>query len=510
MLINTRYRQFNLRAVDVFYVYAYIAIFIILVKTLPNKLIHPDVLQGAFVIGALGTWRWGWWLLNYFRSLYFANIKFPRMRKAANEVWDAGWRPNHVHYLMTTFYENPDTTDKFLQSIVREVKSVAVPSTLWVGLGAKYDEDFIRKWFAKISEELPLEVVFLHQNQPGKRAAIGLLLRALSRHGVGDDDYVFLMDGDSIMNEGAVRKTLSVFAAYPKFTAITTDEEVVMVGPEWTEKWLTLRFAQRRMWMQSHAVSDKVLTLTGRMSAFRAKPITEKEFIRNMEADHLYHWFWGSFRFLSGDDKSTWYTLLKNGHNMTFLPDVMVYTIEYIDGYGVKRARDNLVRWSGNMLRNGMRAIMLGPRKVGLYVWWCLIDQRLNIWTSILGFCTAISVSIFIESSFIFTYLLWVMFTRFIVGATLWTYSDRIRISYPFILYVNQLTTAFIKFYIMFRLPVQSWANRMAQKSGHELLKKPLMRIFPVYMTCFYFTVLIFGILLLAGILKLPNISQIL
>ena len=63
--------------------------------------------------------------------------------------------------------------------------------------------------------------------------------------------------------------------------------------------------------MQSHALSERVLTLTGRFSVFRATHIVGHEFIRLQEADYLDHWLWGKFRFLSGDHKSSWYALLQ-------------------------------------------------------------------------------------------------------------------------------------------------------------------------------------------------------
>ncbi len=97
------------------------------------------------------------------------------------------------------------------------------------------------------------------------------------------------------------------------------------------------------------------------MSCFRAEHIINEEFIRLQEADFLNHWLWGTFRFLSGDDKSTWYTLLKYGVRMTYVPDANGTTIEVVEGNGYRRMVENLRRWSGNMLRNGARAIVLGP-----------------------------------------------------------------------------------------------------------------------------------------------------
>ncbi len=508
-VLKGQYRNHDIRAYDLLNIYLFCVTFYLLSQVLPNILNDSTSTRGIILIGIIGAWRWGWWVVNFARSVYFGKVMFPRMRAKANRVWGEGWRPRHVHFLATTFHEDQNTTYRFLESIVRESRDMNVPCTLWFGLGSKTDEKAIKEWFAAFKGDAPLEVILIHQNQPGKRAAIGLLLRALSRRTVGQDEIVILMDGDSIMTEGATRKCTSLLAAYPNYKALTTDEDVVTVGPEWVNKWLTMRFAQRRMWMQSHAVSNKVITLTGRMSVFRAEPLVDKDFIRTMEADHLDHWFWGSFRFLSGDDKSTWYSLLKSGAEMTFVPDVMVYTIERIEGLGLKRCRDNLLRWSGNMLRNGMRAILLGPRQVGAYIWWCLIDQRIAIWTMLAGICTAISMTLFVRHDFIFTYILWVMFTRFLVSIMMFFYSDRYHISYVPMLYINQLCAAFAKVYIMFRLPMQSWTNRMMQTAGQDLLSRPFMRFFAAYMNSFSIVLLILFVLFFTEILKWPNFLQV-
>ena len=144
-------------------------------------------------------------------------------------------------------------------------------------------------------------------------------------------------------------------------------KKLFVMGQLGCETWLLMRFAQRRIAMQSHALSKKVLTLTGRMSVFRAKHLASLKMIRLLEADHLEHWLWGEFRFLSGDDKSTWYYMLLQNAKMLYVPDAMVYTVEFIEGTGLDRMVQNFRRWSGNMLRNGSRALALGPHKVGFF-----------------------------------------------------------------------------------------------------------------------------------------------
>src|SRR4029079_15278144 len=122
---------------------------------------------------------------------------------------------------------------------------------------------------------------------------------------------VVFMDGDSIILPGAMEKCTPLFATNPELGAATTDECGIVNGPKWICDWTEIRFAQRRIAMQSHSLSRKVLTLTGRLSIFRGGVAADPEFIRTLEADHLDHWLWGRFRFMSGDDKSTWYSLMR-------------------------------------------------------------------------------------------------------------------------------------------------------------------------------------------------------
>jgi glycosyltransferase Alg8 len=71
---------------------------------------------------------------------------------------------------------------------------------------------------------------------------------------------------------------------------------------------------------------------------------------------------------------------------MLYLPDTQVVTLEYPLAKGLLPATTKLMlRWFGNMLRANSRAIALGPRRIGLFAWWCLIHQRLSMWTPLLG-----------------------------------------------------------------------------------------------------------------------------
>ncbi len=146
------------------------------------------------------------------------------------------------------------------------------------------------------------------------------------------------------------------------------------------------------------------------------------------------------------------------------LPDAMVYTIEVIEGSAVERQIQNLRRWSGNMLRNGPRAIALGPRQVNPFIWWCVVDQRIAMWTMLVGPITAIYAAVFAPDLLV-TLFLWFILSRVILALWLFRYARRPDLTWPFILYVNQVLNACVKVALLFRLNRQVWANRGNQKS---------------------------------------------
>ncbi len=438
----------------------------IFLSLVPNSIWNPEAREFVYAIGIIGIWRYGWWFNHWMRALIYERITYPRKRDLAAELWDSGWRPRHIHVQMTTFREHREISEAVIRSLVREFREAGVPATIWLGSSEREDEEKIARHLKLVGGDLDITLRIIRQNQPGKRVAIALILRAMSRAGLSKDDLVIFMDGDFVFHPGMVRKCTPLFALDPELHALTTDEHVLVRGPGWMQSWLNMRFAQRRLAMCSHALSDRVLTLTGRCSMFRAEHITSHEFIRLQEADFLDHWLWGEFRFLSGDDKSTWYTLLKRGVKMTYVPDAEGTTIEVVEGSGTKRMVENLRRWSGNMLRNGQRAIMLGPRAMPFFIWWCCVDQRLAMWTMLFSPMLALAGAFKLGGGYVVAYLLYIALTRALLSIVLFTYARRVDLNYIWCLYVNQLLNAAVKIYMMWRLAKQKWANRGNQKQG--------------------------------------------
>lgn len=432
---------------------------------LPNHLFDPEVRQITYVLGGLAIWRFGWWFNHARRSELFMRRKWPVLRARRDALWRSGWRPGRLHVQMTTFHEEPAITRHVLGALLAEIRETGIPTTIWIGTGTLFDERVIEDFVLEHAADLDAEIVFLRQNQPGKRMAIGLVMRAIIRSAPDPDDLIVFMDGDTVFCPGALARSAGMFGADPELEALTTDEEAVTYGPGWVRRWLDLRFAQRRLAMQSHVMSDRVLTLTGRMSMFRARLICNEGFVRCIEADHLDHWLWGRFRFLSGDDKSTWYYLLGRGAKMGYVPDACVVTVERVEGNGTRRMVANLRRWSGNMLRNGTRALRLGPRRAVPFIWWCVLDQRIAIWTMLFS-PALVAMALVVEPGYLIGAALWVVMSRLVLSLYLTRYARQADMTWPFLLYANQLVNACVKVWIQFFLHKQQWANRQRQTVG--------------------------------------------
>ena len=293
-IVNYR-RRFAWHSGDVYKLFLFICVLIVLIINFPNPVWDHTTRNIAILLGVIGIWRYSWWFTHFIRAQIYQRKVYPRRREQAEQLWESGWRPERLYFMMTTFKEERSTTEKVMQSIIHECREVGVPATLFLGSGDIFDERIIQDYIRHNASDVSLEVVAVRQpkERSGKRFAIAFALRAMSRHGVGHDDPIVFMDGDSILMPGCLRRCLPMFRMFDKVHALTTDEKAVVFGPKWMHKWLEMRFAQRHLAMQSHALSNKVLTLTGRMSIFRAKHVVQHDFIRLIEADHLEHWLWG-------------------------------------------------------------------------------------------------------------------------------------------------------------------------------------------------------------------------
>jgi len=421
-------------------------------------------------VSVLVFWRWAWVLLHWTRAVIYKLVRYPALRRDAERAVISNGPVPELAVLAVTYKEDPNITRAVFRSVFEEIGRVdgLERRALVVAVtGCDEDDAGIRAARAEASIHVPperLAELVLLRGCDGKRRALAAGLEYIKTWQTRTDGAFICMDGDTQLEPGVISRSLGFFRLDPPIAALTTNEHVIVQGPGWFSEWLHLRHGLRDLYACSIALSRRLLCLTGRYSMFRADAL-DQGFIEIVRADHVRSWLWGDYALLSGDDKSTWFHLLSQGRNMLYLPDVSVVTHEIIKGNAIIRAYHNLRRWGGNMIRNSERAISLGPSKLGLFTWWALVDQRISMWTVLVGPLAVIMMALAGRWDLACAYMLWVMFSRNLRVAPGWLHARRISLVYAPLSALLDWFGALIKIWVVFFPAKQFWFNR-----GHREL----------------------------------------
>ncbi|UVE16850.1 mannuronan synthase [Pseudomonas sp. LS44] len=438
----------------------YLSVLMVLALALPRTLFDPDSKDFILLIGAVGIWRYSMGAAHFLRGVLFLYIVYPHYRRKVRKLGrDAD--PSHVFLMVTSFRIDALTTAMVYRSVIEEAIDCGFPTTVVCSIVERSDELLVKSLWAKYQPPERVKLDFVRIAGTGKRDGLANGFRAISRHMPDENAVVAVIDGDSVLERHTVKRTVPWFKLFPNVGGLTTNEFCEVRGSYVMSEWHKLRFAQRHLNMCSMALSKRVLTMTGRMSVFRASVVTNPEFIADVESDHLEHWRLGRFRFLTGDDKSSWFSLMRLGYDTFYVPDAAINTVEHPPEKSfIKASRKLMFRWYGNNLRQNSRAMKLGPKRLGAFTSVVLFDQRVSMWTCLLGLTVAIIASIKYSIAYLLIYLLWIGITRLVLTLLLSVTGHRIGPAYPVILYYNQIVGALVKIYVFFRLDQQSWTRQ--------------------------------------------------
>jgi len=440
---------------------------------LASEMVAPEYLDPAhhkfiFIIGAIGIWRYSNAAIHFLRGMYFLHWKFPRMRKQVEAMGDEAL-PDHLFMVVTSFRIPTTTTFKVYRSVFQEVQRLGVPCTVIASIVEKGDENFIKAIMRdEVRERSDIRLIIVRARGTGKRDGLAHAFRALSRQMPLQNSVVGVVDGDTIMLPGCVERAVKMFALLPSVGGLTTNEYCEVEGGKLVKEWHTMRFVQRHINMCSMALSRRVLTLTGRLSFFRASVMTDPEFIRDVEADFLEHWRLGRFQFLTGDDKSSWFSLMRAGWDTFYVPDSHTLTVEHPpDSNFFSATRQLMFRWYGNSLRQNFRATsLLGWERLGAFTLYVLYDQRLSMWTCLMGLTASVAAALLFGVQYLLVYLFWVLLSRTLVTLLFHFSGHPVDALYPFVLYYNQIVGSIMKVYALFHMDQQSWTRQKTTLSN--------------------------------------------
>ncbi len=438
----------------------YVIALMLLALALPKSVFDPDSKHFLLLIGIVGVWRYSMGALHFVRGTLFLYVVYPWYKRRLAKLGSAA-DPSHVFLLVTSFRIEALTTAMVYRSVIREAIDCGYPTTVVCSIVELSDELLVKNLWARMAPPERVKLDFVRIPGTGKRDGLAYGFRAISRQLPDENAVVAVIDGDTVLNEGVVKKTVPWFKLFPNVGGLTTNEFCEVRGSYIMSEWHKLRFAQRHLNMCSMALSKRVLTMTGRMSVFRAQVVTDPDFITDVESDYLDHWRLGRFQFLTGDDKSSWYSLMRLGYDTFYVPDAAINTVEHPpEKRFVKASRKLMFRWYGNNLRQNARALALGPRRLGAFTTVVLADQRASMWTCLLGLAVAIIASLKYSIAYLLVYLLWIGLTRLVLTLLLSVTGHRIGPAYPLILYYNQIVGALVKIQVFFHLDQQSWTRQ--------------------------------------------------
>lgn len=433
----------------------------LLARMLPPTLFIPGHADYLLLIGAVALWRYSLGLIHFVRAMIFLHWVFPDAQRAAIHLGPRA-RPSHVYFLVTSFRIEEHISTAVYRAVMAEAARCGAPATIVASIVDVSDEQLIRALWERTAPPAHVELRVLRIAGTGKRDGLAHAMRSIASDPPGPGAVVAVVDGDTVLRPGIIGRTAPYLKLFPKVGALTTNEFCRVDGGPWITQWHRLRFAQRHLNMCSMALSRRVLTLTGRMSLFRADVVTHPEFISDIENDALEHWRLGRFRFLTGDDKSSWFSLMRHGWDTWYVPDAAIDTLETPPSESFFQASRKLMfRWYGNSLRQNSRAVRLGPGRLGLFTCYVLWDQRVSMWTSLLGLAGALAASLKYGGHVLAAYALWVGLSRLWMTLML-AFSSGHHVSprHPLLLYYNQIVGSLIKIHAFYHMDQQSWTRQ--------------------------------------------------
>jgi glycosyltransferase Alg8 len=426
---------------------------------------HRAVLAGLSVIG---LWRYSWAATHYLRACWYRYRRYPQLRTGLDPARE---RVDHVAVVITSFRIEAEINAAVYAALFRELLDYGARATVVACMTDPADARLLLAVGKACGCEGRMDVALIPQAGLGKRHAMARALRHLASLALPSNSAVVLMDGDTLIRRGILRHSLPLLRRYPEVGALTVDNIPLVRGSTISREWYRLRMAQRHLLMCSIALSRKLLVLTGRFSIYRGAIAFDPGFAERILDDEVHHWRFGRIKMLSGDDKSTWFWVLSRGWQMLYLPDVSVYCLEELPSPSFVRGSTSLMRrWFGNMVRASGRALGLGWRRVGLFPYLALIDQRLSLWTALIGPTLCLSLALFQGPHVLGLYLVWVTSVRTVQALIVGVFAGRFNIWFPLLLYYGQTVGSAIKIWATFHPNVQNWTRqkiRAADSAAH-------------------------------------------
>ena len=145
--------------------------------------------------------------------MLFLYVVYPHLRRKVRKLGKAA-DPSHVFLMVTSFRIDALTTAQVYSSVIREAIECGFPTTVVCSLVEMSDELLVKSLWEKMNPPDHVKLDFVRIAGTGKRDGLAFGFRAISRHLPDDRAVVAVIDGDTVLAEGVVRKTVPWFQLF--------------------------------------------------------------------------------------------------------------------------------------------------------------------------------------------------------------------------------------------------------------------------------------------------------
>lgn len=413
-------------------------------------------------LGVIGFWRHGWGLVNFVRARRYRGL-------AASATASLRFDPQMLVIAIVTFY---DQSDEQVASVTYALADALEEFSTRPLLVVAYRDAKHRLLVERVVRDRAA-LHFVRQSGEGKRAALADCLSLVldkAPSAVSGHAGLLFLDGDTVVTRQAVTHSAASLATRPDLGAVVVNEWPLLQDEGVFSLWRLLRSLQRNKLMMAFALSDRVLVLTGRFAMIRASILLKPDVVNRMRRDYLLT-DQAYIPMLTGDDKTTWLEVLRQGYAMTYLPEAVIHPIETPDfrkGF-VRTIYALSQRYSGNMARANLHPDAWQNLKGKLHFHYGLLDQRISMWTSLLSPCILLFLLISGQLSAFVVFLTYVLAIKNIQALALAVVSRHYHPSFPYLIFFDQVLQSIAKIQAFAFMHRQVWTNQgVASLEGQD------------------------------------------
>lgn len=404
-------------------------------------------------LGVIGVWRHGWGLMNFARAQRYRRL-------SASTTAALRFDPDMLLIAIVTFYDQSDEQVASVSYALAEaLEAFSTQPLLVVAYRTARHRLLVERI---VADRAALQ--FVRQNGEGKRAALADCLSLVMDKipsATADRAGLLLVDGDTVVTRQAVTQSAASLATRPDLGAVVVNEWPLLQDGGLFGLWRLLRSLQRNKLMMAFALSDRVLVLTGRFAMIRASILLKPDVVNRMRRDYLLT-DQAYIPMLTGDDKTTWLEVLRQGYAMTYLPEAVIHPIETPDlrkGF-VRTVYALSQRYSGNMARANLHPDAWRNLNGKLHFHYGLLDQRISMWTSLLTPCILLFLLISGQIPAFVVFLTYVLVIKNIQALALAMVSRHYDPLFPYLIFFDQVVQSIAKIHAFAFMHRQVWTNQ--------------------------------------------------